>query len=177
MVFWNVMRQETIYLSDTMFKKLFSVHILAAVTGLLVIPTAPGFSLTEPPQTKQLGQEVVTQDIEAAGYFQQGVTLYNLRNLEGALVAFRQALERDPKIALAYYYLGNVLSEKGRSEEAIAEYQRALKINPNLAEAQYNLGVIYYQQGRLDDAIDAYDRAIGINPDDAGAYYLSLIHI
>jgi len=152
-----------------MFKKHASIYIVAAVIGFgftpLVLITEAARAIPE------AVQGIVTQDLEAAGYFQLGVNRYNDRDLDAAAVSFRKALERDPRISVAHYYLANIFNEKGRTGEAIAEYQQAISMNPNLEEAHYNLGVIYDRQGQVQDALAAYDRTLGINPENANAYY------
>jgi tetratricopeptide (TPR) repeat protein len=51
----------------------------------------------------------------------------------------RETLVADPKNAMAYDLLGNVLSELGRFEEALACFERAVVIAPMLAGSYYDL--------------------------------------
>ena len=60
------------------------------------------------------------------------------RNLEAEQV-LRQTLVLDPRNAMAYDLLGNVLSELGRFEEAHACFERAISIAPLLAGCYYDL--------------------------------------
>jgi len=147
-----------------MLKQIFYSHLLVIVTTVVFTPIAVGKPAINLLGTKQLIQGVYTQDLEAAGYFQQGVSSYSEGNLAAAFFAFQKAVERDPSIAMAYHYMGNVLLENGRNAEAIAEFSKAIELDPSLAEAHYNLGIALYRQGRLDDAIAAYQRYIAINP-------------
>ena len=53
--------------------------------------------------------------------------------------ALRETLVADPKNALAYDLLGNLLSEAGRFDEARACFERAITIAPLLAGSYYDL--------------------------------------
>ena len=56
---------------------------------------------------------------------------------------YRVAVKADPRYALAYFDLGNVLDETGRLEEAIAAYRTAIQLAPTYADAHYNLALAY----------------------------------
>jgi tetratricopeptide (TPR) repeat protein len=56
---------------------------------------------------------------------------------------YRAALEADPRYALAYFDLGNVLDETGRVQEGIRTYKMAVQLAPTYADAHYNLALAY----------------------------------
>jgi Flp pilus assembly protein TadD len=56
-----------------------------------------------------------------------------------AELALRETLVADPKNAMAYELLGNLLSELGRFDEARACFERAIAIAPMLAGSYYDL--------------------------------------
>jgi tetratricopeptide (TPR) repeat protein len=60
-----------------------------------------------------------------------------------ACLHYRRAIEIDPRYALAYFDLGNVLDETGRVAEAIQTYHAALQLAPTYADAHYNLALAY----------------------------------
>lgn len=128
-------------------------------------------------QTKQLVEGEYSQSLEAASYFQQGVTRYNRSDFKAAELAFRKALQFDPYIAMAHYLLGNSLFQQGQTEQATEQYQTALRLDPNMPEAYYNLGLTLYRQGNINGAIAQYQRAISLKSDLAPAYYnLGLVY-
>jgi tetratricopeptide (TPR) repeat protein len=135
---------------------------------VLAVPT-----LIELPGSKLLAQSngVVSQDLDAAIFYQQGVTFYQRKDLPGAEAAFRQALQRDPNIGLARNYLGNILMEQNRLDLAVQEYGEAVRLIPNFGEAYYNLGLALQKQGQNEAAITAYRQALIINPTMANAHY------
>ncbi|MDM9385062.1 tetratricopeptide repeat protein [Chlorogloeopsis sp. ULAP01] len=147
-----------------------SKAILLCSSAFLVL-AAP--TITELSASKVLAEKVnvVSQNLEAASFFQQGVMRYNRKNLQGAESAFRQALQLDPNIALAHNYLGNIMLEQNRLEAAVQEYAEAIRLNPNVGDTHYNLGLALHKQGQSEAAITAYRQALVINPTMASAQY------
>jgi serine/threonine-protein kinase len=98
-------------------------------------------------------------------------------NIELAVAAFRQALERDPRYALAHAGLGEAYwrtfgrtKDPGWLEQAQAAGARAIELNDRLAPAHISLGMIYGSTGRYDLAAAEYKRALEIDPVSADAY-------
>jgi superkiller protein 3 len=96
--------------------------------------------------------------------------LSDLGKKEEAIAAYRKAIELDPKLAAAYYNLGNRLSDLGKKEEAIAAYRKAIELDPKLAAAYNNLGNRLSELGKKEEAIAAYRKAIELDPKYAKAY-------
>ena len=141
---------------------------LCAASAFLVL-AAP--TMIDLPGSKLLAQTPISQDLEAASFFQQGVTRYNRNDLQGAEYAFRQALQHDSNLGMARNYLGNIFLMQNRLDIAVQEYGEAIRINPNLGEAYYNLGLALYRQGQKDAAITAYRQALVVDPTMAAAQY------
>lgn len=78
-----------------------------------------------------------------------GTRLRRMGNLDGAVVALRQAAELGPTIPDLQYNLGNALMDCGAVDEAIKHYNRALDHGPNHAEAHLHLGFAYLTKGNL----------------------------
>ncbi|NCQ98028.1 MAG: tetratricopeptide repeat protein [Microcystis aeruginosa L211-101] len=70
-----------------------------------------------------------------------------------ALSDYNQALNINPRLALAYYNRGNLYKEQGKPDLALSDYNQAININPRLAEAYYNRGVLYYYRLEREKAI------------------------
>ena len=148
-------------------------RIIRASVPLLFCSCTTFFGLTfvELTQNKVLAETVVTQDLEAAGLFQQGVMRYKRGDLQGAESALRAALSRDSNLASARNYLGNIFLQQNRLDAAVQEYGEAIRLNPNLAYAYYNLGLALHKQGQNEAAITAYRQALVIKPTMANAKY------
>jgi len=105
----------------------------------------------------------------------------------------RETLVADPRNAMAYELLGNLLSELGRFDEARACFERAIAIAPVLAGAYYDLvrcrPVTRADEGLLQEMQAALDTpglevrqslrlhlAIGKAAEDLGDYALAMQH-
>lgn len=114
---------------------------------------------------------------KAIGIREQPVYHGNLGNVlkavgekDAALVAYRRAIELDPKFAQAHLNLGMLQHETGQSETAIASLKKAIEIQPDFPEAFNNLAKIYREQGRTPEALKAFQKAVKLKPDYAEAH-------
>jgi len=71
-----------------------------------------------------------------------------------------RSLERDPKDAQGWYYLGRAKYNENRLEEAIRAFERCLEIEPKNVKAEDNLGLSLEGLGRIEEAFTAYRNAI-----------------
>lgn len=83
----------------------------------------------------------------------EGITLQQKGDLDGAIVKYREALALDPKDDQAHLGLGSALQKKGDADGAIAEYRQALDAKPDLAGAHIGLGYCLYAKGDKAGAI------------------------
>ena len=96
-----------------------------------------------------------------------GVALEMIGNPAAAMVQYRLALRKDPKLIQAWTNLGNALRKLDRPEEALAAYRRALAINPTYFEAANNFADLCAQQrSNLPEAEDILRRALASHPAD-----------
>ena len=77
---------------------------------------------------------------EVRELYEQGVDCYYAGDLEGAIAAFKTALEIDLKFYKAWNGLGNTLSGLGRYSDAIAAFETALEIDLKFYKAWNGLG-------------------------------------
>ena len=82
-----------------------------------------------------------------------------LQDDEAAVKSFEQAIERDPRAAVAWVGLGSSLNKLRRSKEAISKLQHAIELEPTMGEAYYALGLTYQTAGQTDLAQDAFKKA------------------
>ncbi len=91
--------------------------------------------------------------------------------LDEARELYRQALEMDPYMAIAYTNLGNICFRQHDDEAAEQMYHRALEIEPKQSEAHYNLGYVRLEQGDPGGAVPFFQSAIAADPTFADAYF------
>lgn len=72
-----------------------------------------------------------------------GLAYFKLQQLELAEQAFKQAIVRNNKDAVANNHLGILQRQKGQFKEARTHYQRALAIDSDYASAHLNLGILF----------------------------------
>jgi tetratricopeptide (TPR) repeat protein len=132
-------------------------------------------------EIKTLRDDVVRVLRPAAGK-ERSKTAYNMyvrasqldedpATMKEAEALYRQALELDPWLAIAYTNLGNICFRKGEEADAEKLYHRALQIDSRQPEAQYNLGYLMLERGRPVDAIPHFLGAIEADPKFADAYF------
>jgi len=98
-----------------------------------------------------------------------GLMLKKNGDREGAIEAFKEAIELDSQSPLPYLNLGNVLIGTNDSE-AERLFLTVLKISPNHEDANNNYGTMLARRGRSQDAIPYFRKAIDANPQKWSAY-------
>ncbi len=139
---------------------------------------AQALRITLSPQEEAHIAQKPTEDLQAYDYFLRGRNYLRLENFDFALQMFEQAIERDPKFALAHAGIANVcgliyeLREKHQRwiDRGLAACDRAMALEPGRAEVLAARARMCYAQQRYEDAV-AYARlAIERKPDCEGAY-------
>jgi tetratricopeptide (TPR) repeat protein len=90
---------------------------------------------------------------------------------DGALNAYRQAVESEPDNSAAWTNWGRLLHESGRTQEAADVYQRALRSAGPDSLLLFNHGVLLEDLGDAGAALQAYQGALEEDPDFADCHY------
>jgi serine/threonine-protein kinase len=112
--------------------------------------------------------------LQGRGYLQQ----YDRpENLDKAVTAFNQALQRDKNYAAAYAGLGQVFSLKYVQthdafwiSKAQASCERSLNLNNKQADGHACLGQVFTNTGKYEQAVTQYQTAVNLNPTDDDNY-------
>jgi tetratricopeptide (TPR) repeat protein len=89
-----------------------------------------------------------------------GLSLYRIRDFDGAEAAFSAAIKYEPTLHEAYLNLGNTLKALARGDDSERAYLKALELKPSWPDAHFSLGTLYL-------AIDAVPlTAFGTTSDD-----------
>jgi tetratricopeptide (TPR) repeat protein len=109
--------------------------------------------------------------------FQEGVSLIQQQQLDGAIARFQQAIALDPTLVPAHYNLGLALRQKGDIQGAATAFYRTIQAKPDWALAYANLGAALLEGGNLPQAQEYLERAIVLDPASAISYYnLGLVY-
>jgi TolB-like protein/Tfp pilus assembly protein PilF len=156
---------------DRKLEDVFSVQdeIASSIAGLLLNTLTP----VETSST----QDVVAYDFYLRG--RQFLSRFRKVDFEFAQQMFRQAIEKDPKFALAWASYADSFSLQvmyadptpSIKEKARKACERALALDPDLAETHASAGLAHLINGDFERAERHLNKAIELNPGLYEAYY------
>lgn len=106
----------------------------------------------------------------AEAWFEQGVELEE-EDSEGAIDAYRRALDLEPDLPEIWLNLGRLLHERGELAEAERCYRQAVEIDPDEPVSFFDLGVALQDQERFAEAAATYEQALALDDSFADAHY------
>jgi tetratricopeptide (TPR) repeat protein len=109
-----------------------------------------------------------------SGQMQQAIghELERIRDLSGAIAAFRKAIDADPNLPGIHFELAEALHGSDNQADRIQaekEYAKALEKNPREVQAAVRLGDLQIDRGDLNGAATLYQRALAQQPNNADA--------
>jgi serine/threonine protein kinase len=150
-------------------------HALSAALDRPVDPTlsTPHFVPSMPTVLKETpahSSPVVSQKTKEQ-WMKEGNACYARQQYDKAIANYTQALQLDPRYAVAYYNRGLTYDDLEQYDKAIADYDQTLQLDPRYAKAYYSRGNAYYARQQYDKAIADYNQALQLDPRYAKAYY------
>src|SRR5437899_16394 len=101
---------------------------------------------------------------------ERGVVLHQAGRLEDAFASYRQAVEVDPKYALAWNNLGVVQAHGAAADPAIEAFRTALQLQGTFSAARLNLALVLFQLRRFQLALEAYRQVLSSESNSAAAW-------
>jgi tetratricopeptide (TPR) repeat protein len=107
--------------------------------------------------------EIILPVSSAQGDINKGIIIAQEKDFQKAIIFFSSSIDKNSKIAEAYYHRGRSYQKLGNFSKAQQDYYRALRLNIRYPEVHNSLGVLYTSQGEYRNAIDSYTTAISFN--------------
>ncbi|MDE0123198.1 MAG: tetratricopeptide repeat protein [Bryobacterales bacterium] len=104
-------------------------------------------------------------------YYQLGLALWHLHDMEESRIAFLKELEFEPPDAYSLYYLGRIELSDGDTEAAIPYFERVLEIGTVL-DVRGRLASGYLRTGRTGDAVRLLEESVRRRPEQGELHYL-----
>ncbi len=85
---------------------------------------------------------------KAAGYYEDALVRYDKKDIPGAIIQLKNALQIDPNMLPVQLLLGKALMQNGEVAAAEVALNEALRLGVNRAEVAVLLGQSYVAQGK-----------------------------
>jgi len=99
----------------------------------------------------------------------RGNAMASLKDLDGALTEYQQALALAPDRDAAYENIATVQTVKGQNKEAEANFRKAIEVAPKSVEARLGLANYLWNTRRPAEAEQSMKDALAIDPTNLGA--------
>ena len=107
---------------------------------------------------------------DCAKYFSTGFEDYQRKDLAKALIAFKAAVQCDPKMTPAHLAIADIYAERGNEGEALAALLLALQIEPKNGMALGAAANLYLKNGLHDKALPLLETLVQVAPKSADAH-------
>ena len=110
-------------------------------------------------------------DNTPAAFFQAGLRLLQVGQLQAAEQCGRQALALDARHADSLHLMGLLSLLAKQPAIGIEWFAEAIRQNPGVPDYFFNLANALRQQGRVDEAVKSLDRGLTLQPGHAEGWY------
>ena len=117
----------------------------------------------------QLKRSTLSEHAGSYGWETLGIYYRDQGSSNGALDAYRAALEADPGNPRHWFAVGTLLSNLGKKAASVSALQKAISIRPDMAEVHSNLGNVLTDLGKSKEAAMHFERAMTLDPSFADA--------
>jgi serine/threonine protein kinase/predicted TPR repeat methyltransferase len=101
---------------------------------------------------------------ELVWYHRGSLLKDGLHDLTGAIAAYDQAIELNPRFLEAWRARGFALIEEHKDKQALESFNQALSINPNDYQAWLGRGLTLFSLNRINEALAALTRVQALQP-------------
>lgn len=111
-----------------------------------------------------------SQKNEAEELFKKGLSFYEEKEIDDAIIYFEKAKMLDVFNDKIYRYLGLCFDKKFNNSKAIEYYEKAIELNKENSDMLLNLGLKYRFLNKLDKTLECYIKYIDFNPKSEQGY-------
>lgn len=101
-------------------------------------------------------------DSRAKTLYKQGFGAFAKGQLDEAIARYREAIEVDPRLSIAWNGLSIALAKQGQLDAAIDAAEKLVELEPDEPLSHTNLSRILQQKGLIPEAEDAKARAMNL---------------
>jgi tetratricopeptide (TPR) repeat protein len=141
------------------------IVILLAAAFLLGVIVFVDYELKKRGATRQ--KPVPAQSLPASsftGAAVRGNAAFMLRDFDGAIAAWDEAIRLNPGHSEAYRWRGDAWLNKRMPDKALFDYDEAIRLDPKNAWAFSSRGVAWFEKGDFDQAVADLDAAVELDP-------------
>jgi tetratricopeptide (TPR) repeat protein len=133
---------------------------LSAIESPLQEPAPMPNDITEEPDRKLTPHEKE----EIRRLLNDARLAYDEHRLEDAERMFRRMIDLNPKVPVAYHFLGMIMLGRKDPDGAMRIFEEASRKFPDYPILHYDLGFLYLKQGVISQAKDELQKALTLNP-------------
>lgn len=105
---------------------------------------------------------------DAKAIYKEGFMLFVKGDVDAAIARYRDALEVDPGLPIAWNGLSMALAKQGDLEAAVEAAEKLISLEPDDPLSHTNLSRILMQKGMIPEAEDARAKAMGLQMKQGG---------
>jgi tetratricopeptide (TPR) repeat protein len=124
-----------------------------------------------PAETLAVGLADPKTKVQEFNSILQAVDASKLGDFQRAHEILKQVQEKEPKLYLIPFLLGEADLKQGNWASAASELQRSLELNPDFDQAMTALARALHQQGQRDAAKTWVEKALKLNPENLKGWY------
>jgi len=116
----------------------------------------------------------VDKKIAAEQFYQKGIALYKIGELDSAISTLKKAIQANQKLAKAHNQLGLIYTEQETIHSrylANIEFDKAIQLDWNNPEYRFNRAMLFLKMDMTGAAVHDLENVIKANPDSFMAYY------
>ena len=104
-------------------------------------------------------------------FFLQGNAAFKAGRESDAILAYREAVSRDPAFFAAHFNMGLAAIRSGLTDTALDSYETALALDPSSRNARYNFALALEQGKHFETASTELSRLLSDHPNDVNAHF------